>query len=455
VTKGDSSSLGIKVPDGHPDVLDAAAENLRHVARIAAQAAHEMRRAAHISGWEGAASETFTQTISDNVRPAHMAEQQLPHAAKALSHLADELRRAKHVAHHELNQARAAEARQHAAELDAVEADHRAQNATTLAASLKNVIDAAHQRGDPAHGSRTAHHEATQDASAAASAAADARRRGEGAACNLAEAQHTAKIANDRYEEACHEAARVLHAVAAAAPCADKKDGPADWELVLKFLDIAWNGGPGERHVPVRAIVAGLLNVANTVKYLQEARSASFWARMNPAYAEKLLAEALPTFNNSLTAKALNALLPKPYDPKSPLPWFSDATRATRVFKRIGIVGGAVSTVLDVKEVFDDDPRKDPAGFVNDLARTGFDASGTAFLLYPSPITGGAVVVTGVIWAGSEIYQHRKEIGHLLDSGRDIARDTADKIGDGLEDAGDAIGKSLSGAGRAATGWIP
>jgi hypothetical protein len=437
------SGLGITVPDGHPDILDAAAENLRHVAGVAARAAQEMRRAAHIDGWQGSASEAFTHTISESATAARIAEQELPHATTALSRLADELRRAKHVAHRELDRAQAAEA------------DHRAQDAAMIAASLKNVIDAAQQRGDPAHGSRTAHHEATQDATAAASAAAEARSRGEVAARELAEARHVATIAADRYEDACHEAARVLRAVAAAAPGADGKDGPSDWDVLVMLLHIAWNGGPDERHVPVRTIVAGLLNVADTVKYLGEARKASSWARLNPAYAERLLAEALPTLNNSLTAKALRGLLGKPADAEGLLAWFGDARRATPVFKKIGVVGGVVSTAMDAGTLAHDHPRKDPAAFASDLARTGFDVSSTAFLLMPTPLTGGAVVVTGVIWAGSEIYQHRREIGHILDSGRDIASDTGRKIGAQIEDAGDAIGKSLSGVGHAATSWIP
>jgi hypothetical protein len=449
------SGLGITVPDGHPDILDAAAENLRHVAGVAARAAQEMRRAAHIDGWQGSASEAFTHTISESATAARIAEQELPHATTALSRLADELRRAKHVAHRELDRARAAEAHRQAAERDAAEADHRAQDAAMIAASLKNVIDAAQQRGDPAHGSRTAHHEATQDATAAASAAAEARSRGEDAARELAEARRVATIAADRYEDACHEAARVLRAVAAAAPGADGKDGPSDWDVLVMLLHIAWNGGPDERHVPVRTIVAGLLNVADTVKYLGEARKASSWARLNPAYAERLLAEALPTLNNSLTAKAMRRLLGKPADAEGLLAWFGDARRATPVFKKIGVVGGVVSTAMDVDALAHDHPRRDPVGFVNDLARTGFDASSTAFLLMPTPLTGGAVVVTGVIWAGSEIYQHRREIGHILDSGRDIASDTGRKIGAQIEDAGDAIGKSLSGVGHAATSWIP
>jgi len=105
----------------------------------------------------------------------------------------------------------------------------------------------------------------------------------------------------------------------------------------------------------------------------------------------------------------------------------------------------------------------------------GFSASTTAFLVAPNPVTAGAVLATGAIWAGAEAWQHREaiagavsdgaefvwdhslvgaawnnraEIGAAIDSGIDTAQAFATDVGDRLDQGIDTIGSGLSDAGE-------
>ena len=79
------------------------------------------------------------------------------------------------------------------------------------------------------------------------------------------------------------------------------------------------------------------------------------------------------------------------------------------------------------------------AGYVADVARLGFSASTTAFLLAPNPVTGALVIVTGTVWAIAEVVDHWDEISEFFgDVGEGIADATVwvvDETGQ-LVDAG-------------------
>lgn len=65
------------------------------------------------------------------------------------------------------------------------------------------------------------------------------------------------------------------------------------------------------------------------------------------------------------------------------------------------------------------------AGYVADVARLGFSASTTAFLIAPNPVTGTIVIVTGTVWAIAEVVDHWDEItGFFGDVGHGIADGT-------------------------------
>jgi hypothetical protein len=232
----------------------------------------------------------------------------------------------------------------------------------------------------------------------------------------------------------------VLQAVAAAAPGAGKhNDSGVSWKDVYTILSTAWNGGKGG-HLPVGKLITGLLSVWKMKSYAKTAKAAAFWRMLNPAYAQRLLAEAAPTLNNSWIVRTLSGPLARVPGMARSAGWLSDATRATPVFTKIGIAGGVVSVGLDINKLAHDDPGKDPAAFATDLARTGFDVSTTAFLIAPNPITGGAVVVTGLAWAGTEVWQHHAEITHALDNAKDFAVDEVKDVGEGAKHAVSSIG---------------
>jgi hypothetical protein len=102
----------------------------------------------------------------------------------------------------------------------------------------------------------------------------------------------------------------------------------------------------------------------------------------------------------------------------------------------------AYSTISDGMAVYDHgNPisafERDGAGYVADVARLGFSTSTTAFLVAPNPITGGVVIVTGVVWAGAEVVDHWDEIAEFWgETSRDLERG-ADWLYDELTGAHD------------------
>ncbi|MEV6956390.1 PE-PGRS family protein [Streptomyces sp. NPDC051183] len=95
-----------------------------------------------------------------------------------------------------------------------------------------------------------------------------------------------------------------------------------------------------------------------------------------------------------------------------------------------GVVGGVASTGLSIANVAsqgwpDEAFKKKGAGYIADIAEVGFNASLTAAMVAPTPITIGAAVVTGAIYGGLKIYEHRKAIGEGLSKAKDWVGDKA------------------------------
>lgn len=112
-----------------------------------------------------------------------------------------------------------------------------------------------------------------------------------------------------------------------------------------------------------------------------------------------------------------------------------------------GIVGGSISTGMDIANIASkSDPgkafKRDKAGYVADLAKTGFDGSLTAAMIAPTPVTWGAVAVTGTVWAGSELVDHWDDVSAATDKAADWAGDLLDDTGNVASTAVDAVKKS-------------
>jgi hypothetical protein len=76
------------------------------------------------------------------------------------------------------------------------------------------------------------------------------------------------------------------------------------------------------------------------------------------------------------------------------------------------------------------------AKVIGDFAEVGFNASLTAAMIAPSPITWGAVAVTGVIYGGARLVEHWDDVTNAVS-------DAADWTGDKISDAADAVGDTI------------
>ena len=111
-------------------------------------------------------------------------------------------------------------------------------------------------------------------------------------------------------------------------------------------------------------------------------------------------------------------------------------------FARVAGAGGAgLSLGLDIWNLIQqgnpiDAFQRDPASYSSDVAQTLFDASMLALFVAPNPWTAGAVVVTGLIWAGTEIWDHWPEITAGFNHAADW---TGDRIEDVVDFGGDVV----------------
>jgi hypothetical protein len=72
------------------------------------------------------------------------------------------------------------------------------------------------------------------------------------------------------------------------------------------------------------------------------------------------------------------------------------------------------------------------AKVIGDIAEVGFNASLTAAMIAPNPVTWGAVAVTGVIYGGARLVEHWDDVTNAVS-------DAADWTGDKISDAADAV----------------
>lgn len=121
-------------------------------------------------------------------------------------------------------------------------------------------------------------------------------------------------------------------------------------------------------------------------------------------------------------------------------------------FRGAGVVGAASATVLSGLNVAAqgnpvDAFRENGAGYVADVGETLFNGSVAAMLIAPNPVTATAVVVTGLVYVGAEVYAHREQIAALATDGvrmaADVARRGADVAGDVIGTVDDAVDTAL------------
>lgn len=116
----------------------------------------------------------------------------------------------------------------------------------------------------------------------------------------------------------------------------------------------------------------------------------------------------------------------------------------------LGVGMSAASTALGLYGLYQQgNPieafKKNPSGYASDVAGTAFSASTTVFLINPlNPVAAGAVVVTGVLWAGTEVWDHWDDVsagaGKAWDWTGDRFEDAGDWAGDRVDDVKDFAG---------------
>ena len=124
----------------------------------------------------------------------------------------------------------------------------------------------------------------------------------------------------------------------------------------------------------------------------------------------------------------------------------ADLTHAAGVLRVAGVAGAAVGTVVaGANLVSDGNPvaafKRDKVGYVADVADFAFNASTTALLVAPSPVTLGAAAVTGALYAGVTLYANRKKVLNVAAAtGRTVAR-AQDAVDDAVADGVSAVGR--------------
>ncbi|MFB7332675.1 PE-PGRS family protein [Streptomyces adustus] len=119
---------------------------------------------------------------------------------------------------------------------------------------------------------------------------------------------------------------------------------------------------------------------------------------------------------------------------------FGAAAKTAGFLRGAGIVGGVVSTGFSAANVISQgNPveafKRNGAGYVADVAEVGFNASLTAAMIAPNPITIGLAVGTGLIYGGAKVVEHWDDI--TKGAGK-----AADWVGNKASDLGKSIAKS-------------
>jgi hypothetical protein len=134
----------------------------------------------------------------------------------------------------------------------------------------------------------------------------------------------------------------------------------------------------------------------------------------------------------------------------------SNMGRASGLLRGAGIAGSAFGTVAGVADLVSqgnpvDAFQNDPSGYTTDVTGTAFNASMTAALVCPNPVTVGLAVGTGIAYGAALVWDNWDTISdpqtyiNAANAVGDFAEDAVDTVGDALSDAGDAVGDFVGG----------
>ncbi|WP_328537318.1 PE-PGRS family protein [Streptomyces sp. NBC_00344] len=122
------------------------------------------------------------------------------------------------------------------------------------------------------------------------------------------------------------------------------------------------------------------------------------------------------------------------------------ASKVSGALRGVGIVGSVAATGFSAANVIaQGNPveafKKKGAGYVADVAEVGFNASMTAAMIAPNPVTIGLAIGFGVVYGGAKIVEHWDDITKGAGKAADWVGDKASDIGDGIADGAKSLAK--------------
>ncbi|MFJ8336393.1 PE-PGRS family protein [Streptomyces sp. NPDC094437] len=168
-----------------------------------------------------------------------------------------------------------------------------------------------------------------------------------------------------------------------------------------------------------------LVNRASQTSLLKIFRSASY----------------LQKINNSRPAVITAGKTASPF-----LKGLGTAVKAGGFIRYAGVGASIASTSISAANVWaQGNPRQafkeKGAGYVADVAEVGFNASLTAAMIAPNPITVGLAVGTGLIYGGAKVVEHWDEITAGGKKATAWAGDKASRVGQGISSGAKSVAK--------------
>lgn len=127
------------------------------------------------------------------------------------------------------------------------------------------------------------------------------------------------------------------------------------------------------------------------------------------------------------------------------------AGKVAGALRGVGIVGSVAATGFSTANVIaQGNPvaafKREGAGYVADVAEAGFNASMTAAMIAPNPVTIGLAVGFGVVYGGAKVVQHWGDIKKGAGKAADWVGDKASKVGDGIAHGAKSLAKHANPA---------
>ncbi|MER7865896.1 hypothetical protein ABTZ90_02300 [Streptomyces cellulosae] len=126
----------------------------------------------------------------------------------------------------------------------------------------------------------------------------------------------------------------------------------------------------------------------------------------------------------------------------------ANAAKAAGWMRGLGIVGSAGATAWGVANLATMDHGKawkeDKAKYLSNWTGTAFNASLTAAMVAPNPVTVGLAVGTGLAYAGTLVWDNWDSISKGAEEAADWVGDKAEKAGEAISDGAKKLGSALN-----------